>query len=408
MERRGRLPDLVAAVDADARAAAARPSPPTPTTNEVKPMALTGEQYEALSNALLAAFPTPNDLERMVRFKLNRNLYAIAGGGNHGDTVFELIGKAEAEGWIGALLEGARAANPGNPLLAGFVVNYGLGSVRVEAEGALELMLKQELPLLDFKDWLAKWTQLEPRVCRVELPLAGNAAGECGPGAACGTGFLVGKDLILTAYHVVEPLIEWEKRRDDNKTWARSEDVRLRFDYAKREGEAAVHEGTIFKLDAMKWDVVLSPYSQADYTTDKLPAAGELDFALVRVAGAPGDQPVGGKGGPGAVKRGWLDLSAQPSWPVKDTAMYILQHPHGKPLKMAPPDRIIGLNGNKTRVRYRVNTEKGSSGSPCFSSTLEPIALHHSGDPAYGLGQAAEYNQGVPLAAIAPVILPHL
>ena len=413
MEHRQRIPELAAIVAADAPRPAAGPTstavpttttvPTTtavPTTRQVRPMALSNEQYEQLTEALAAAFPSEADLRMMVRFKLSRNLDAIAGGSTVIERAFNLIRRAEAEGWTGKLVNGAHQANPGNPELAAFVVSYGLGSVTPTEEGALELMLNEELPFQDFRDWLASWSRLEPCVCRIEVPLRGQPATKCGEGLGCGTGFLVGKDLLLTAYHVVEPLIDWQTRQATNKKWARPEDVRLRFDYAKRENEAPIYEGTLFTL-APKWDIALSPYSKADSLTGLLPGADELDFALVRVAGAPGAQPVGGQGVPGATKRGWIEIPADPAWPVPDRAMYILQHPEGQPLKLAPPDRIIGLNDNNTRVRYRVNTLSGSSGSPCFSANLDLIALHH-------YGREDEFNQGVPLAAIAPKIRPYL
>lgn len=411
MERRQRIPELTAIVAADApqptavptTTAVSTPSSSVPiasTTHTVRPMTLSNEQSQQLSKALLSAFPSENELRMMVEYKLDRNLDAIAGGSNLTERIFYLIRRAKSEGWTGKLVNGAHQANPDNPELAAFVVSYGLGSVTPTAEGALELMLNEELPFQDFRDWLASWSRLEPCVCRIEVPLRGQPATKCGDGLGCGTGFLVGKDLLLTAYHVVEPLIDWQTRQAANKKWARPEDIRLRFDYAKRENEAPIYEGTLFTL-AAKWDVVHAPYSDADFSTGSLPAADALDFALVRVAGAPGAQPIGGSGGPGAIERGWIKIPADPAWPIPNTSMYILQHPDGRPLQLAPPDRIIDLNENKTRVRYRVNTLSGSSGSPCFSANLELIALHH-------YGREDEFNQGVPLAAIAPKIRPYL
>jgi V8-like Glu-specific endopeptidase len=53
---------------------------------------------------------------------------------------------------------------------------------------------------------------------------------------------------------------------------------------------------------------------------------------------------------------------------------------------------------NNTRVRYRTNTEEGSSGSPCFNQDWELVALHHSGDPNFE--RPATYNEGIPFEAI--------
>ena len=77
----------------------------------------------------------------------------------------------------------------------------------------------------------------------------------------------------------------------------------------------------------------------------------------------------------------------------------IAQHPDGKPLKLAiDTESVIGVNTNRTRVRYATNTEAGSSGSPVFDLDWKLVALHHLGDPAYD--HPAAYNQGVPIDKI--------
>jgi V8-like Glu-specific endopeptidase len=74
--------------------------------------------------------------------------------------------------------------------------------------------------------------------------------------------------------------------------------------------------------------------------------------------------------------------------------LLIAQHPDGKPLKLSiDTDSVIGVNSNRTRVRYANNTEPGSSGSPVFDLEWNLVALHHLGDPAYD--HLPSYNQGV-------------
>ena len=63
-------------------------------------------------------------------------------------------------------------------------------------------------------------------------------------------------------------------------------------------------------------------------------------------------------------------------------------------------DAIIGMNNNKTRVRYTTNTEGGSSGSPCFTINRELAALHHLGDPDF----TPRYNQGITMSAILALL----
>jgi hypothetical protein len=80
---------------------------------------LTGGRFQALMNALLAAFPTGQALARLVRFKLELNLDEVAAG-NLTDQTFALVRWAEAHGRVRELIEGARAENPTNDTLAAF------------------------------------------------------------------------------------------------------------------------------------------------------------------------------------------------------------------------------------------------------------------------------------------------
>ena len=65
---------------------------------------------------------------------------------------------------------------------------------------------------------------------------------------------------------------------------------------------------------------------------------------------------------------------------------------------------VIGLNENGTRLKYKVNTEGGSSGAPCFNTTLDLLALHHSGDPNFDPAHKPQYNEGIPIDAIVKLL----
>lgn len=80
--------------------------------------ALTGMQQKKLHSALLAAFPTPVALARMVRFGLDTNLPTVAQGSSLEDTVFLLIDWAVAQGRVADLLTAAVTENPRHPQLS--------------------------------------------------------------------------------------------------------------------------------------------------------------------------------------------------------------------------------------------------------------------------------------------------
>lgn len=61
-------------------------------------MPLSGKDLEKLQNAMLQAYPNKSDLEQLVRFKLNKNLDAIAWGEKTQDIIFNLIKWAESTG----------------------------------------------------------------------------------------------------------------------------------------------------------------------------------------------------------------------------------------------------------------------------------------------------------------------
>ena len=77
------------------------------------------QQYQ-LYTALLSAFPTVGDLERMVQLHLGKNIEIIAGGTNLAEMVLHLLQWATAQGQLEALLCAARTANPGNSSLRVF------------------------------------------------------------------------------------------------------------------------------------------------------------------------------------------------------------------------------------------------------------------------------------------------
>ena len=118
----------------------------------------------------------------------------------------------------------------------------------------------------------------------------------------------------------------------------------------------------------------------------------ELDYALLRLASRVGEQQVEG------AARGWIALPNSVLPLPADAPILIVQHPEGTPMKLAlDTQAVVGPNGNGTRIRYRTNTEPGSSGSPVFTMDWDIVALHHCGDPKW---QKPLFNQGVPIELI--------
>ena len=72
----------------------------------------------------MSAFPSHTDLAMMVRFTLDENLNAIAGGENLSIAVFDLIQWAESRGYLLKLIDSAVEHNPGNEELRGFAEQF--------------------------------------------------------------------------------------------------------------------------------------------------------------------------------------------------------------------------------------------------------------------------------------------
>lgn len=235
----------------------------------------------------------------------------------------------------------------------------------------LQKNVRPHLAKLDLAIWIDRLAAIRRQVCRIEIDRR-----------AAGTGFLVGPSAVLTNWHVVEKA----------QAAGTLPTAQCRFDYVMRE-DGTREAGRLVALvaDPLAAHAPYAPAEVTDHPDAPLPLPGQLDFALLRLA-----EPVG-------TDRGWLALPTAPPALPPDAPLLIVQHPDGAPMKLALDTRsVIGPNGNGTRMRYRTNTENGSSGSPVFTMDWDPVLLHHYGDPTWG---AARFNQGVPLDRIRAAIL---
>ncbi len=153
----------------------------------------------------------------------------------------------------------------------------------------------------------------------------------------------------MTNFHVVEPLIQMKRRGA------------VRFDY-EVSSDGAINRGRSCNF-AEDWLLASSPVDQ-------------LDFALVRLSETVGDDVV-----PNGIR---CFLKPVGHNFVIDEPLIVLQHPQAKPLKLAFGTVMAPEDGE--RVTYTVNTEGGSSGSPCLTTALEVVALHHWGGPKHNRG----------------------
>ena len=317
-------------------------------------MKLSKEQREALTRALAAAFPSSGALDQLTQFKLGLPLNQITESAPHLAMALRVVNWVEARDRLfPALVAGALNQNPENSDLQHVARSIGFD----EGAGRFESQVLAEIPLTDVEDWRSAMVRCERAVCRIEIK-----------GQANGTGFLVGKQQVITNYHVIQSVAGAGSDTVSN-------DIVARFDCKLQNDGKTLQEGVPYQLfPGTNW-------LQASSLPD------ELDYAVLRLNKKAADESPAGQ--PGAPQRGFL--VPQP-WTFTNTQpLFIIQHPSGSPLKFAAgsiTDSGVKLN----RVGHNVTTEPGSSGSPAFSSDWKLIGLHHWG--------GVDHNRIVPLAAV--------
>ena len=196
--------------------------------------------------------------------------------------------------------------------------------------------------------WLERGREISSYVCLIEVGHTGT-----------GSGFLVGPDLVLTSFHVVQAVMDGVVPLDQ---------LRFVFDHAEgADGKPMlpVHA----KAAADGWCPVHS-------------IVADLDFALVRLAVD--------------LKRGFLSPDRQR--PTENPpGLAIIQHPEGKLRCLAKGEKELPTQTpDGKRLRHLVPTDGGSSGSPVFAMRKwRLIGLHQ------GFTADEKHNLCVPIWLIA-------
>ncbi|WP_242929096.1 trypsin-like serine peptidase [Pontibacter vulgaris] len=344
---------------------------------------LTLEQREQIESALKSAFDL-NHFKRMLMLKLGLRLEDEVGL-QVGFTIIvnELVDQALKGGWLDKLLIGAGGYRNGNLRLQNLLQQLGLTTQQVippdyqetlpidviTSSRTLEKILEQRTSFQGFTDFTQRLRSIGCQICRIEIP----------EGNAVGTGWLVAPNLILTAYHVI---MDVHKQLNGFAPG----DIACRFDYSVDVSLSQQVRSRVTTV-ASSWLIDYSPYALADIGQSNVePTNTELDYALVQL-----NEDVGEDVLPEGKKRGWIQIQNNPTVMQSNDVVLIPQHPQGRPLELAF-GTVLNYNTNANRLRHSVNTENGSSGSPCFDVNLSPFGIHHASDP-----NGIRYNQCVPL-----------
>lgn len=284
-------------------------------------------------------------------------------------------------------IEKAYENNPIDPILHKLhMVFEQEAEAAVGSEKTLEKIIASTVEFIDVSKWQELVLLTMFRVCRLELQTSSGRQ-------PIGTGFLVGPDLMLTNYHVIENA---HKRQYDHSP----ESIVAAFDRKLNEDGSENLSGSQFSLLNPEfendWLVAFGPPDPQDGIEDPIGMAERLetlDYALLRLDGAPGDELVDDhvENEP-AAKRGFFTLDSARSTDLLDgEAIFIFGHAQEGPLHISVGS-IVGHN--QSRVTSTASSSKGSSGSPCFDRDLLLSALHH----ASILNE--ELDEGIPIQAI--------
>jgi hypothetical protein len=192
--------------------------------------------------------------------------------------------------------------------------------------------------------WVGRALELAAAVCRVNTP--------AGPGS----GFLIATDLLLTNHHVLP--------------------------------DAAVAAATVAEFNyQIAWSGEPEPVRRFTCDASFFHNNKALDYAIVRVNGAPGDI------------FGFVNL-AKRAEPAVNDFVSVIQHPQGGPKKIAFTDnKVSAVFGDL--VQYSTDTEPGSSGSPVFNQDWEIVGLHHRGGGLAGPdGKKYFTNEGILIGSV--------
>jgi len=339
------------ALDASQTTAQAPPAP-----DEAQPARVSPELARQVAAALVASFDI-RELSQLLEFRLGVRLESIALATDFRTSVFNLVIWAQRRGQLFELVKAALDARPSHPGLRAAAAELGLTAE--PAADDVAAFLRATGSVWEAATWRAQLGQIEGRVCRVEL-------GE----SSYGTGFLVGPDLVLTSYAVMRPVVAGH---------APPAGVQLRFDF-RQAADGSLSHGVVYRL-APEWLAAMSEAAAPQRAAGDASDAGDaehLDFALLRAAGAPGYDAVGGDMvESSAAQRGWLRLGAGLTVPPPGSALVSLDHAEGKPLRLYYAlDAVTGSGSNGARLRYHLATAPGSAGAPIFSADLELVAMH--------------------------------
>jgi hypothetical protein len=307
-----------------------------PERDVIAAVSLSQGDQQMLIDALHEIF-TPYSLRWFLRLRLRQSLDALAPSavGDFAGSISVLVRTLEERGLLVELVAHCREVAPGNSRLLHVADSVGL---MTPLSGRMDTTTRPEAASgPDFRAWLEALGQLEGQVCRVQ---AGDDVK--------GSGFLVGPDVLLTSATLAERVAGM--------------DVHCQFD-AKRSREGAVVTPGVW------YDVV-------DVVATGPTTGGPVGWALVRVGGSPGVQPIGGdrvESSTGTL-RGWVDISRADLRAV--TGELLCLSPDYLGSLVLTTGQAVVEGPSESHLLLDLPTSPEAAGGPLLGPDLTPVGVH--------------------------------
>ncbi len=344
----------------------------------------TAAQFEAVFER---ARPLPSGPDGQIAFGSLSD-----GNSSTEDKIARAIAHARPNGWLHKLIEqyvtGGEAKGDGEAVL-----REAREQRIIEPGSTLESLSNVRRGFEAAGIQLYHFSRAMRQVCRIDID--GNPKG---------TGFLVRPHIVMTAYHVIRPLTELVSEAADpeatNGAGVCRDTVKALPDTGKRirivfDDIDVMRNGHRERLPgftvpvASAWLKGASPCHKLEledrFPEDFTELSTQLDYALIRLDGI--------------ARIGIPPVTVRKSRVATQDPIIVFQHPDGRALSI---DRasVIALCGD-WRFEHDVNTQHGSSGSPCFDNTFDAVGIHQAGRRVAG----ANINRAVPLLPILPEIV---
>ena len=231
------------------------------------------------------------------------------------------------------------------------------------------------------------------RMSEIERALCAIGLGD-GVNKIVGSGFLVGPDLVLTNYHVLKNYLKVDAATGTIAENGSGEQIFCFFDYVSLPAPAVPPiEGRAQRYVTVKavpagWLRCARVDLANDGTDDVQAQNHEYDYVLFQLERDVGNAPAALSGGE---PRGWLTLPSSID-PFGIQRLLLVQHAGGFPQSFDVGE-FDSLHDPTSRVRYRLNSEHGSSGSPAVGQ--DGVFALHNGAVKLKRLDGRPLNQGV-------------